>query len=249
MFTNRAKVEYYFSDENLPTDLFLLQCCGGRENLPVSISRICGFKKMRNFKPRSAVVAALRKSTFLAVSDDGKTVQRKVPLQGPCLLDPDFPDDDDIAHHPQARKPAVTPVPLLPQKKAQYPPGMTKKTMKPTGFEPTYVEGPITPREAAEEKLMYDPDKPFVERIEVAIQRFKQKRRMRQQYSSVFNKWMRFGGVEASPRMFGGLSKQDMATMDAEEIAKAMAVHNVPWNRGDETHWVVDFIGVGEGFL
>jgi len=242
-------VEYYFSDENLPSDLFLLQCCGGRENLPVSVSRICGFKKMRSFKPRTLVVAALRKSPFLVVSDDGKTIQRKLPLQGPCALDPDFYNDDEIAYDPRTRKPAVFPVPLLPQTKATYPPGMTKNMMKPTGFESSYVEAPITPQEAEVEQAMYDPDKPFVERIETAIQRFKQKRRMHQQYAAIFNKWMRFGGVEEGPRMFGGLSKQDMRDMDAEEIARAMANHSVPWDRQDVKHWVVDFVEVGEAFL
>lgn len=133
------QVEYYFSDENLPTDLHLLQCCGGRENLPVSIGRICGFKKMRGFKPKSIVPAALRKSAFLVVSKDGKQVSRKVPLRGPCALDPDYYQDDEIAYDPRARVPAVQPVPLLPQKKAELPPGMTKGMMKPTGFEATYV--------------------------------------------------------------------------------------------------------------
>ncbi|KAF2690422.1 hypothetical protein K458DRAFT_474610 [Lentithecium fluviatile CBS 122367] len=245
----RGQVEYYFSDENLPSDLHLLQCCGGRENLPVSISRICGFKKMRGFKPRKIVVEALRKSSFLVVSDDGKTVCRKLPLQGPCALDPGFYNDDEIAYDPRTRRPAVMPVPLLPQKKAEYPPGMTKNMMKPTGFEATYVEAPVTPKEAEEEQAMYDPDKPFVERIEIAIQRFEQKRRMHQHYAGVFNKWMRFGGVEDGPRMFGGLSRQDMAGMDAEEIARATAVHNVPWDRSDEKQWVVDFVGVGEAFF
>jgi hypothetical protein len=132
-------VEYYFSDENLPTDLHLLQCCGGRENLPVSISRICGFKKMRSFKPKSIVPAALRKSAFLVVSEDSKQVSRKVPLRGPCALDPDFYKDDEIAYDPRAKVPAIQPVPLLPQTKPQYPPGMTKNMMKPTGFEQNYV--------------------------------------------------------------------------------------------------------------
>lgn len=247
--TNQCQVEYYFSDENLPSDLHLLQCCGGRENLPVSINRICGFKKMRSFKPRDMVIAALRKSPFLVVSEDGKTIRRKLPLQGPCALDPDFYNDEEIAYDPRARKPAAYPVPLLPQKKKEYPEGMTKNMMKPTGFEETYVEAPLTPAEAAEEQALYDPDKPFVERIEIAIQRFKQKRRMHEMYANVFNKWMRFGGVECSPNMFGGLSRQDMKGMDAEEIARAMAIHNVPWDRSDEKHWVVDFVGVGEAFL
>lgn len=243
------QVEYYFSDENLSTDLHLLQCCGGRDNLPVSVSRICGFKKMREFKNKKMVVAALRNSSFLMVSEDGKTIWRKVPLQGPCALDPDFYKDEGIAYDPRVRKPAVHPVPLLPQKKAEYPPGMSKNMMKPTGFEANYAEPPITPDEAKDELAMYDPDKPFVERIETAIQRFKQKRRMHEMYANVFNKWMRFGGVESTPRMFGALSKKEMAEMDAEEIARAMATHNVPWNRGDIKHWVVDFVGVGEAFL
>ncbi|OCL12116.1 winged helix DNA-binding domain-containing protein, partial [Glonium stellatum] len=73
-------VEFYFSDENLPTDRYLLEFCRGGENLPVSITRICSFKKMRHYKPRSLVVAALRRSAFLDVSEDGKTIKRKIPL-------------------------------------------------------------------------------------------------------------------------------------------------------------------------
>jgi hypothetical protein len=204
---------------------------------------------MRGFKPRKAVVAALRKSPFLVVSDDGKLVSRKLPLQGPCALDPDFYSDDEIAYDPRARVPAVLPAPLIPQTKAVLPPGMTKNMMKPTGFEKNYVEAPITPQEAEVEEAMYDPDKSFVERIEIAIQRFKQKRRMHQQYAGIFNKFMRFGGVDEAPRMFGGMSKQEMKSMDAEEIARATAVHTVPWNRADEKHWEVDFLGVGQAFL
>ncbi|KAF2129544.1 hypothetical protein P153DRAFT_340502 [Dothidotthia symphoricarpi CBS 119687] len=245
----RRQVEFYFSDENLATDLHLLQCCGGRENLPVSISRICGFKKMRGYKPRSLVIAALRKSAFLQVSTDGKTIKRKVPLQGKCALDADFGDDDEIVYDPRVRKPAVYPVPLLPQKKVEYPPGTSKNMMKPHGFEDNFVEPPLRPEEAAEEDILYDPDKPFLERIEIAIQRFKQKRRMHEMFAHVFNKLMRFGGVESGVRMYQGISKNDMKDMDAEEIARALAIHSVPWDRGDEQQWVVDFVGIGAAFL
>ena len=96
---------------------------------------------------------------------------------------------------------------------------------------------------------MYDPEKSFVERIEVAIQRFKKKRRMHEKYSHVFNKWMHFGGVETGPRMFGGLSRADMTNMDAEEIARASASHHVSWERNDTKFWTVDFVGVAEAFL
>ncbi|KAF1919719.1 Argonaute siRNA chaperone complex subunit Arb1-domain-containing protein [Ampelomyces quisqualis] len=245
----RRQVEFYFSDENLPTDLHLLKCCGGRQNEPVSISRICGFKKMRSYKPRGLVVAALRKSAFLDVSADGKTIKRKVPLQGKCALDPEyFEDDQDLAYDPRARKPAVFPVQQLPQKTV-YPEGTSKNMLKPTGFEATYIEPPVKPEEAAEEEAMYDPDKSFVERIEIAIQRFKQKRRMHEMYALVFNKLMRFGGVESGPRMAQGLSAQEMKKMDAEEIAQALATHNVPWDRADEMKWVVDFEGLAKAFL
>jgi hypothetical protein len=251
-FLIAIQVEFYFSDQNLPTDLHLLQQCGGRENIPVSISRICGFKKMRLYKPRSLVVAALRKSAFLEISDDGKTVKRKIPLKGQTLLDEDFgkgEEVDDIAFDPRTRKPAVYPVPLQPQQKKIYPDGTSKNMQKPTGFEETYVEPPVTPAEAEEEDRMYDQDKLFVERIEIAIQHFKQKRRMHEMYAKVFNKLMRYGGVESGPRMYQGLSKTEMKEMDVEEIARAMAVHNVPWDRGDEKQWAVDFVGVGSAFL
>ncbi|KAF1838047.1 hypothetical protein BDW02DRAFT_565309 [Decorospora gaudefroyi] len=245
----RRQVEYYFSDENLATDKHLLQCCGGRENLPVSISRIRGFQKMRQYKPKMLVIAALRLSTFLEVSADGKTIKRKVPLQGKCVLDPDYFEDDEIAYDPRARKPAQYPLPLLPQKKATYADGLSKNMLKPTGFEKTYIEPPQTPQEASEDEAMYSPDKPSVERIELAIQRFKQKKRMHAIYAVVFNKLMRFGGVESGPRMYQGMSKAEMKEMDTEEITRALATHSVPWDRSDEGQWVVDFETVCKAFL
>ncbi|KAF1964599.1 hypothetical protein BU23DRAFT_561793 [Bimuria novae-zelandiae CBS 107.79] len=244
----RRQVEFYFSDENLPHDKHMLQCCGGRANEGVSISRICGFSRMRKFQ-KKIVVNALRKSTFLVVSEDGKKVSRKVPLQGPCILDPEFGLDGEIAYDPRSTVPLAHPLPLLPQEKKQYPPGMSKNMMKPTGFEDTYVEPPIAPDEAKVEEAMYHPDKHFVERIELAIQRFKQKRRMHEKYSNIFNNWMRFGGVDTAHNQFGGLSQKDMAEMDAEQIARAKATHHVPWDREDRKQWEVDFVGVGEAFL
>ena len=205
---------------------------------------------MRPYKPKALVVTALRRSAFLEVSDDGKTIKRKAPLQGKTLLDEDFiEEDDEIAYDPRIRKPAVYPVPLDSQQKKVYPEGTSKNMQKPTGFESTYVEAPIRPDEAAEENKLYDEEKPFVERIEIAIQRFKQKRRMHEMYSKIFNKFMRFGGVDTEARMYQGVSKSEMKDMDAEEIAQALAIHKVPWDRSDEKQWTVDFCGVGAAFL
>ena len=73
------QVEFYFSDSNLPTDKFMWESTGGEENKPMPLKTICNFKRMRQFQPYSAVVAALRESSFLDVAgEDGEeTLTRK----------------------------------------------------------------------------------------------------------------------------------------------------------------------------
>jgi len=74
-----AKVEFYFSDANLPTDSHLWKLTDGESNLPVSIKEICLFGRMKRFQPISAVVDALRESKFLNISgpEGEETVNRK----------------------------------------------------------------------------------------------------------------------------------------------------------------------------
>ncbi|KAK3985965.1 hypothetical protein QBC44DRAFT_333961 [Cladorrhinum sp. PSN332] len=76
----RKQVEFYFNDTNLPTDKFMWESTGGEENKPMPLKKICSFKRMRRFQPYSAVVAALRDSTFLDISgEEGEEVlKRKV---------------------------------------------------------------------------------------------------------------------------------------------------------------------------
>ncbi|KAF2121538.1 Argonaute siRNA chaperone complex subunit Arb1-domain-containing protein [Lophiotrema nucula] len=243
----RRQVEYYFSDENLPTDKHMLECCGGAQNLPVSVSRICGFKKMRKWKKKT-VAQALRLSTFLDVVENGKKIRRRTPLVLPTIYD-EPEDDSDIAYDPRTKREIVKPIKLLPQDKKALPPGMTKNMMKPTGFEPTHVEGPISPDDYNKERILYDPDKPFTERIEHAIQKFKMKKRMHEKYANVFNKWMLFGGVESMPRLFQGVSKEELAGMDEEQKLQILSIHRVPDDRSDPNVWAVDFVGVAEAFL
>lgn len=76
----RKQVEFYFSDSNLLTDKFLFTKVEGHENLPVPISIIHSFKRMRHFQPLSVVVDALKESAILNVVEDDTAVQRKVPL-------------------------------------------------------------------------------------------------------------------------------------------------------------------------
>lgn len=68
----------------------MFQVSGGPENTPVSIKHLANFKRMRHFKPYSAIVNALRESDSLVVVDDGaysgtgnEAVKRKEPIVVP----------------------------------------------------------------------------------------------------------------------------------------------------------------------
>ena len=60
-------------------DKFLFSQVQGHKNVPVPLSLIHSFKRMRHFTPYSAVVDALKDSNLLTIVD-GDKVQRKVPL-------------------------------------------------------------------------------------------------------------------------------------------------------------------------
>ena len=76
----RKQVEFYFSDSNLMSDNFLYSKVEGHQNLPVPLSIIHSFKRMRHFQPYSAILEALKESTILNVTDNDSCVQRKIPL-------------------------------------------------------------------------------------------------------------------------------------------------------------------------
>ncbi|KAI9780404.1 MAG: hypothetical protein M1816_002862 [Peltula sp. TS41687] len=66
----RKQVEFYFSDSNLPWDKFLMEKVGGISNHPIDIKLIHNFKRMRHFQPYTAVVAALKDSQILEVTEN-----------------------------------------------------------------------------------------------------------------------------------------------------------------------------------
>jgi len=93
---------------------------------------------MRHYKPRKQVVAALRKSAFLDVSEDGKTIKRKIPLEGPTILD-DNNSDSDGALRPEstlaaklkeAKKAKKAKKLVIPQPNKDIPAGMTKNMVR-----------------------------------------------------------------------------------------------------------------------
>ncbi|EON61075.1 hypothetical protein W97_00286 [Coniosporium apollinis CBS 100218] len=251
----RRQVEYYFSDENLPTDGHLLDLCGGSANIPVSIRHISGFKKMRQYKPFTLVVAALKKSAFLDVTED-KKVKRKIPFRGKTILEELSDSDSDYEDVVKTQ---------LKEARADYKVGkaaealkpkretnavMTKGMLKATGFEEYWTDAPVTPAEFAEEENMYDRDVPFTQRIQIAIQRYKQKRKFHQEYLNAFNSLMKFGGVEAGQKQFTGrMDAEYLEDKDAADIALMLATHFVNGDKDDETMWAVDFTGVVKGYF
>lgn len=83
------QVEYYFSDENLPTDKFLLKYVTRDKEGFVPVKVIASFRKVKKLiKETSIIAAALRESSLLVVSPDGRKVKRLHPLPLSEIKDP-----------------------------------------------------------------------------------------------------------------------------------------------------------------
>ncbi|KAJ0016878.1 hypothetical protein Pint_09983 [Pistacia integerrima] len=75
------QVEYYFSDENLPTDKYMMSLIKKNKEGFVPISVIASFRKLKKLtQDNKSIVAALRESSLLVVSSNGKKVKRLNPL-------------------------------------------------------------------------------------------------------------------------------------------------------------------------
>lgn len=90
------QVEFYFSDSNLPRDSFLKKNVDESEDGLVSLALICSFSRMRSHlglqeakaeditdDTVKSVADALKSSTFLKISEDGKKVGRATELPRP----------------------------------------------------------------------------------------------------------------------------------------------------------------------
>ena len=220
-----GQVEYYFSDENLPKDAYLLAKCGGHQNEPVSLKVICGFPRMKSYKPYSRVVHALRKSTKLEVVDS-KFVRRLEPLTLPLQVEPD-------GRETARREQKVT----------------AKASSQLTDFEGYYADAPVTPELYQKERDLYDTSNAFSDRIEKAVQRFLAKRKFQNDAHKVLDKFLKFGGVVMQPRISGQMSKEDLEGYTAEEIAEIMAVYWCHEDVGNPKLFRINVVGVPMAFL
>ncbi|MBA0723855.1 hypothetical protein Golax_004399, partial [Gossypium laxum] len=87
--SSAVDAEYYFSDENLPTDNYMVGLIKRNKEGFVPISAISSFRKMKRLtRNYPSIVAALKESSLLVVSSDGKKVKRRNPLQFIEVRDP-----------------------------------------------------------------------------------------------------------------------------------------------------------------
>ncbi|ROT42183.1 hypothetical protein SODALDRAFT_326355 [Sodiomyces alkalinus F11] len=121
----------------------------------------------------------------------------------------------------------------------------------------------MTPEEAQMEHDIYSPLRPFHERIEECIQRYRSRRRINPRSVRYFNEYLFLGGVDTSQRQFTGApTGDDLDNMTVEEIRIATAIDAVHRSRGGAckfyagedvndpaSGWTVDFAGVAAGFL
>ncbi|KAI3337651.1 Argonaute siRNA chaperone complex subunit Arb1-domain-containing protein [Ustulina deusta] len=137
----------------------------------------------------------------------------------------------------------------------------SKKTPKSrrniTGFEEYYADAPMRPAEASENKKLYDPVRPFTDRIEECIQRFRARRRLDSQRTAMFDKYLFLGGIDSSRRRFTGMAddRDVMAEADTEQIRIMTAVDFIGgsgsrfYDASNTENWEVDFEAVVKGFL
>ncbi|KFZ66262.1 La-related protein 6, partial [Podiceps cristatus] len=76
-----AQIEYYFSDENLEKDAFLLKHVRRNKMGYVSVKLLTSFKKVKHLTRDWRTTAyALKYSDTLELNDDNKKVRRKTPV-------------------------------------------------------------------------------------------------------------------------------------------------------------------------
>ncbi|KAG7662335.1 uncharacterized protein J8A68_004106 [[Candida] subhashii] len=74
------QVEFYFSDSNLQTDIFLFKIYQANDGW-VELKTILTFGRMKQYRPEERVIEALKKSDKLELSANNDMIKRKEPLK------------------------------------------------------------------------------------------------------------------------------------------------------------------------
>ncbi|KAK0641325.1 Argonaute siRNA chaperone complex subunit Arb1-domain-containing protein [Cercophora newfieldiana] len=139
-----------------------------------------------------------------------------------------------------------------------------RKKKRGTGFEEYFCDPPMTLEEYNEEQNdLYPAHRPFPERMQECVQRFRVRRRMNSDQNKLFSHYLMLGGVDATQRQFQGTSK--MTKGELNELTKGevrdISANDVIQRGGDgqydtrfynpdfPEHWDVDFTGIVAGYL
>ena len=231
------QIDYYFSDDILRGDAHLLGLFK-EGNGTVSLNEVLSFRKMRQFKPKPAVKEAIKLSKIVEIVKVGKKDRLR-------------------RRHPLAK--SITVVPKIDGNKPRYvvpedKPWMTKALMKPTGWEEYATSGPIDPKEYGEDRMEYNPENSFTERIETAVRKFTARRKMHQETRLIFVKYLVFGGMECANQFTGGTDNHQRDQMTKKEIAESTIQFYVSERALDglfeeKPGYIVDFEATAKGFL
>jgi Argonaute siRNA chaperone (ARC) complex subunit Arb1 len=122
----------------------------------------------------------------------------------------------------------------------------------------------MTPQEYHEEKsITYPAHRPFVDRIEECIQRFRARRRLDNTREIIFTRYLFLGGIDSTVRQFQSTQKladdalEDKTKAEVREITATDVIQRGAddssnprfYNPNYPEHWDVDFAGVAAGFL
>ncbi|KAJ5401982.1 uncharacterized protein N7487_007878 [Penicillium crustosum] len=117
----------------------------------------------------------------------------------------------------------------------------------PTGFEPFYADAPMTPQEFEENKTIYDPALPILDRIDEGIKRFLYKRRLDPYRRKVFLKYLQYGGVSVGPNHSQGVTPSELKEMTKEEAMQARCTTAIFPKQGKP--YPISFNDVATGYL
>ncbi|EFY86113.1 hypothetical protein MAC_07847 [Metarhizium acridum CQMa 102] len=127
-----------------------------------------------------------------------------------------------------------------------------------TGFEEYFADPPMTPDEAAEEKLeIYADCLPFEERIQSCIRRFRARRRLQGDQIRYFDEYLFLGGIDTNCNAFSGRDTSDLEDLTPAQRREATVTDTVNgacgaddrFYNGDDEHWSVDFASVAAGLF
>ncbi|KAM7195338.1 Argonaute complex, subunit Arb1 [Naviculisporaceae sp. PSN 640] len=125
-----------------------------------------------------------------------------------------------------------------------------------------FCDPPMTPDEYQQERtVIYPQTRPFVDRIEECIQRFRARRRMGNDRDRFFSMYLALGGIDCTIRQFQstrrlgeedleGLSKSDVREITADDVVqRGSGQQDRRWYNPEQPEdWEVDFTGVAASF-